>query len=133
MLIPTIHFPSNCDEAIAFYKEILGATVKEVCYAKDAPPDSGMDKMPPNSVMYSELVLFGTSVSMTDCGRAPVTHDHFSFMISFDSDEETTAVFNKIADGGKVLEALAPQFWSPLYGFVQDKFGVGWQVMTSEK
>jgi hypothetical protein len=54
-------------------------------------------------------------------------------MVSFDSDEETTAIFDKLADGGKVTEALAPQFWAPLYGFVQDRFGVSWGISTKEK
>ena len=93
--------------------------------------DSGMDKLPPNFVMHSGLMIFGSPVSMTDGGCAEVKNDNFSFMIDFDSADEVTAVFNKLADGGKVIEALAPQFWADLYGFVQDKFGVGWQVMTT--
>ena len=132
MLIPTIHFPDNCDEAITFYKEVLGAKVKEIAYAKDAPPDSGMEDCPPNFVMYSELEISGSIISITDGGEAPLTSDTYSFMISFDTDEETAAVFNKLADGGKIIEPLAPQFWSPLYGYLQDRFGVGWQVMTKE-
>ena len=133
MLITTIHFPNTCDEAISYYKEVLGAKVKEIAYAKDAPPNTGMEEMPPNFVMYSEVLIFDTIVSMTDGGNTPITSDNFSFMISFDSDEETTSIFNKIADGGKVVEPLGPQFWAPLYGFVKDRFGVGWQVMTKEK
>ena len=133
MLIPTIHFPDNCDEAITFYKEVLGAKVKEIAYAKDAPPDTGMEDCPPNFVMYSELEIFGSVISITDGGEAPLESNIYSFMVSFDTDEEATAVFNKLADGGKIIEPLAPQFWSPLYGYLQDRFGVGWQVMSKEK
>ena len=133
MLVPTIHFTDNCDEAIAFYKEVLGAKVKEIAYAKDAPPNSGMEDCPPNFVMYSELEINGGIISLSDGGEGSLTSDNYSFMITFDTDEETTSVFGRLADGGKVVEPLAPQFWSPLYGFVRDKFGVGWSICMNEK
>ena len=133
MLIPTIHFNGNCDEAITFYKETLNIKVKEVCYAKAAPPDSGMDKFPPEFVMHSDLTVFDSPVCMTDGGKGQLNSDCYSFMIFFDCAEEMTAIFNKLADGGKIIEPLAPQFWSPLYGFVQDKFGVGWSICMNEK
>ena len=91
MLIPTIHFPDNCDEAITFYKKVLGAKVKAIAYAKDAPPGSGMEDCPPHFVMYSELEILGSIISITDGGEAPLTSDSYSFMISFDTDEETAA------------------------------------------
>jgi uncharacterized glyoxalase superfamily protein PhnB len=37
MITPCIHFQGNCDEAINFYKEALGAEDKAIFYAKDAP------------------------------------------------------------------------------------------------
>jgi len=55
MLIPTISFQGNCDEALTFYKEALNATVKDIAYFRDAPPNSGMDEsLLPNFVMRSE-------------------------------------------------------------------------------
>ena len=132
MLIPCIHFPDNCDEAITFYKDVFNANVKEIAYAKDAPPDSGMEECPPNFVMYSELEIYGCVISMSDGGETPIPSGNFSFMIMLDTDDEVTALFNKIADGGNVVEPLAPQFWSPMYGSVKDRFGVEWQVMRRE-
>jgi len=130
MLVPTISFQGNCDEALAFYKEALGATVKEVVYFRDAPPDSGMDEsLPPNFVMHSEVLIFGTQITMTDGGTEPITGDYFSLTLYFDSTEEVTAVFNKLADGGKVIEALAPQFWATLCGDVEDRFGIHWHIL----
>ena len=132
MLTPAISFPGNCNEAIAFYKEAIGAEVREIAYFRDAPPNSGMDKsLPPDFVMHSEVSIFGTLVTMTDGAEKPATGDNFSFMIILNSAKEVTTVFNKLADGGQVLEALAPQFWSSWYGACEDRFGVNWSVMTS--
>jgi len=130
MLIPTIHFNGNCDEAIAFYKEALGADVKEINYAKDAPPDSGMDELLPNFVMHSEVFICGTNFSLTDGAETPIPFGNFSFIIVYDTAEEVTATFEKLAVSGEVEKPLDTTFWSPLYGSVVDRFGVNWQVMV---
>jgi len=132
MLIPTIHFPGICDEAIAYYKEAVGAEVKGIAYFRDAPPDSGMDEsLPPNFVMHSEVLIFGTLVAMTDGAEKRVTGENFLFTVCLNSAEEVTSVFNRLADGGQVFEALAPQFWAALCGTVEDRFGVNWHIYTS--
>jgi PhnB protein len=51
-------------------------------------------------------------------------------MITYDTADEVTAVFNKLAIGGKVVEPLAAVFWSELYGYVIDRFGLNWQIMV---
>jgi len=133
MLITTIHFPGNCDEAIAYYKEAVGAEVKRIDYFRDAPPDVVIDGFSlPNHVMNSEVVMFGTSISMTDGVKTPMTSENVTFTVFIDSPEEATAVFNKLADGGQVIEALEPQFWVALTGFVKDRYGLNWNICTSD-
>jgi PhnB protein len=130
MLIPTIHFNGNCNEAIEFYKDALEAQVKEIAYAKDAPPDSSMDDCPPDFVMHSEVFICGTQFSLTDGAQSPPAIGNFSYLIVYDTPEKVTATFEKLAAGGEVEEALSATFWSPLYGSVVDRFGVNWQVMV---
>jgi uncharacterized glyoxalase superfamily protein PhnB len=48
------------------------------------------------------------------------------------SPDEIKRWFNGMKDGGSVRMELGPQFWSKLYGFVMDKFGVGWQFGLTE-
>jgi len=132
MLIPTIHFNGNCDEAISFYKDVFGAELKVINYAKDAPPDSGMDELPPNFVMYSEVMISDVKMSLTDGAEIPLSFGHFSYMLNYDTEEEVTTIFNKLAVGGKVEEPLSTTFWSGLYGSVIDRFGVNWQVMVTQ-
>ena len=131
MLIPTIHFPGNCDEAIAYYKEAVGAEVKTIAHFRDAPPDTGLD-LPPNFVMYSEVLLFGTLFSMTDGVETQVNCDNFTFTLALQSMEEATAVFHKLAEDGQVIEYLAPQFWTALSGYVTDRFGINWNICISD-
>ena len=122
MLIPTIHFNGNCNEAIAYYKEALGAKINTIAYdEKNASA---------NFVMHSELEIFGTVVSMTDGNEVPVNSESFCFTLFLDTDEEARSVFNKLSEGGKIAEPLAPQFWASLHGYLTDRFGVSWSVNT---
>jgi len=51
-------------------------------------------------------------------------------MIIYDTEDEVTATFEKLATGGEVEEPLSTTFWSTLYGSVVDRFGVNWQLMV---
>ena len=130
MLMPVISFQGNCDEALTYYKEVFDAEVKTINYFRDAPPNIGMDEStPPNFVLYSEVSIFGVNMVMCDGGEKPP--ESFWLQLTFDSAEKVTSVFNKLADGGKVIEPLAPQFWASLNGNVDDRFGVHWNIITS--
>ena len=132
MLLPTFHFPGNCNEAIAFYQKAVGAEIKNIAYAKDAPPEAA-EGVPPNFVFHSEILIFGTTIGMTDMGEKQLTDEQFLFTLLFDTDEEVTAVFNKLAEGGKITEPLAPQFWCSLNGSIEDPFGISWNIGTRTK
>jgi len=132
MLITTISFPGNCEEAINFYKEAVNAEVKGIHYVRDAPPNSGMDEsLPPNFVMHSEVMISGTLVYMTDGGEKQITGENFGFALAFDTAEEVTSAFNKLANGGKIVGELSQQFWATLCGSVEDRFGVSWHILTN--
>ena len=126
---PTISFPGNCDEAIAYYKEVLGAEVKTIVYNGSDPADPSMDEsLPPNFVTYSEVLLFGTTVMMTDGAEKKMSCDNFSFTLSLNSEDEVTDIFNKLAEVGEVVEALGAEFSGYLMGCVNDRFGISWTV-----
>ena len=103
--------------------------MKEVAYYKDAPKDFVIDA-PPNFVMHLEVQIFGVLIAMNDGATAPIKGDYFGFALMFDSAEEVTTVFNKLADGGKVINPLASQFWAKLCGDAEDRFGISWHVCT---
>jgi len=69
---------------------------------------------------------------MTDGVETKPTGDNFTFFITEDTVDNVSALYNKLLKDGKEVEALAPVFWASMYGIVEDKFGVNWQVMTSD-
>ena len=131
MLMTTISYPGNCDEAITFYKEVLGAQVKDINYFRDAPPEFAQSAdLPPNFVMHSEVLIKGAMFAMTDGANSSFEGDNYSLLLMIETDAELADIFNKLAAGGKVIEPVAKQFWASSYGMVADKFGVMWQLST---
>ncbi len=61
-----------------------------------------------------------------------------SLMVNFDPSKDAEAskkldeVWNKLADGGKVLMPLDAYPFSEHYGWIQDKYGLSWQLILTK-
>ncbi len=55
-----------------------------------------------------------------------------SLFVVFDSEDEIDAVWNKLADGGKILMPYQTYPWAKKYGWLQDRYGLSWQLSMSE-
>lgn len=51
-----------------------------------------------------------------------------SFFVVCETEDETLHVWNKLIEGGEALMQLDKYPWSDKYGWVQDKFGLTWQI-----
>lgn len=52
-----------------------------------------------------------------------------SFMAVLENEEELEKIWNQLTDGGSILMPLDKYDWSEKYGWVQDQFGISWQLM----
>ncbi|KPV57046.1 3-demethylubiquinone-9 3-methyltransferase, partial [Paenibacillus sp. A3] len=53
--------------------------------------------------------------------------------VTCDTDAEIDRVFGRLSDGGFVLMPLGAYPFSEKFGWVQDKFGVSWQLNLDKK
>ena len=129
---PYLFFNGNCEEAVEFYRKALGAEVEMIMRFKDSPeaPPPGM--VPPgweNKVMHSSFRVGQTTVMASDgCGPEKAGFNGFSLSLSVTTEAEADRYFNALAAGGKVTMPLNKTFWSPRFGMLEDKFGIGWMV-----
>ena len=54
----------------------------------------------------------------------------FSLTITAKDAAEADKMFGALGDGGQVQMPLTKTFFSPRFGMVADKFGVGWMIMV---
>jgi len=55
-----------------------------------------------------------------------------SFMVVSESDDEINELWKKLSHGAMVMMALDKYDWSEKYGFLQDKFGLSWQIFKGK-
>ena len=83
----------------------------------------------------SFLNINGTTVMFSDCPpNIPLKFgNNTALVINKDNTEEIKELFNALKDGGLVIMDLQETFWSKLYGFVEDKYGVLWHLIYTGK
>lgn len=129
---PYLFFNGRAEEAIEFYRKALGAEVEMLMRFKDAPEQPPPDKVAPgseNKVMHATLKI-GNAVLMLSDGMASGKTDFkgFSLSISVSKEADADRIFAALANGGRIEMPIGKTFWSPKFGMVADKFGVGWMV-----
>ncbi|NQX56437.1 VOC family protein [Pedobacter panaciterrae] len=93
----------------------------------------GEGKISQTSPFVIQIELSGQKFMLLNDGPTSSPNPSISFMVICESEEETERYWNKLMEGGSALMALDSYDWSPKYGWVQDKYGVSWQVYTGDK
>ena len=128
---PYLFFDGRGEEAIEFYKRALGATVNMLMRNKDNPePQPGMT--PPgaeNKIMHANLRIGETDVLISDgsCLGQP-NFQGFSLSLTVKTVAEADKFFAALSDRGQVRLPLTKTFFSPRFGMLADRFGVGWMI-----
>ena len=133
---PYLFFEGRCEEAIAFYREALGAEIEMMLRFRDGPqPEPGQDGMVApdmgDKVMHATLRVGDATVFLSDghCSRA-ANFDGFGLSLSAADPEEAKGRFDALAEGGEIRMPLGETFFSPCFGMVADRFGVLWMVIV---
>jgi PhnB protein len=132
---PYLFFNGRCEEAIDFYKKALGAEVLMLMRFKDSPEPSQPGMIPPgseNKIMHVSLRIGETTLMASD-GRCTGESEFkgFSLSITMADEAEAERTFSALAEGGQVQMPLSKTFWSPRFGMVTDRLGVGWMVSVA--
>jgi PhnB protein len=131
---PYLFFDGRCEEALDFYRRALGAEVTMLMRFKEAPEQPPPGAVPPgseNKVMHAAFRIGETTVMASD-GHCQQKASFQGFSLSISVNDEATAdrLFAALADGGQVRMPLGKTFFSPKFGMVADRFGVGWMVIV---
>lgn len=133
---PYLFFGGRCEEALEFYRNGLGAETAMLMRYKDSPEQpQGPNALPPgseNKVMHATFRIGETTLNASD-GHCEGKTNFQGFSLSITVPDEATArrIFNGLANDGQVRMPLTKTFFSPCFGMVVDKFGLGWMVYVA--
>ncbi|HZG82961.1 MAG TPA: VOC family protein [Brevibacillus sp.] len=128
-ITPHLWFDKEAKEAAEFYCSIFpDSKVTNTTTLHDTP--SG------DCDLVSFLVC-GHPFMAISAGPFFTLNPSISFMVNFDPSREMNArekldeVWNKLAEGGTPLMAIGKYPFSERYGWIQDKYGVSWQLILT--
>ncbi|NGM83037.1 VOC family protein [Paenibacillus sp. 7124] len=120
-------FSEDAKSQAAFYTEALGGEILDVMTFADGPDPNPEYK---DKVMHLSLKAAGIVFYMCDSMWAFERGNGLALSLEFPAEAEAYAAFDKLAEGGKIMEPLKKQFWGAHFGQLEDKYGIIWQVMT---
>jgi len=128
---PYLFFGGRCDEALAFYQKAIGARIEMRMSFSESP-----EPMPPGSiprgfekkVMHAAVRIGESLVMASDGNSEKLSFCGFSLSLACASEDQARQSFDALAEGGRITMPISKTFWSPCFGMLQDRFGVGWMV-----
>ncbi|MGP1274480.1 MAG: VOC family protein [Caulobacterales bacterium] len=84
------------------------------------------------SVMSIELTLGGQDIMLLNGGPHFTPNPSMSFFVFINDRGAIDRLWSALMEGGKAMMELGSYPWCEHYGWVQDRFGVSWQLMTAD-
>jgi PhnB protein len=131
LIQPYLFFGGRCEEALEFYRSALGAQVDMVMLYKDSPEPPPPGVLQPgfeNKVMHATFRIGGTTLMASDGCAEGSSFSGFSLALAVPTAAEADRAFAALAKDGQVTMPLTKTFWSPRFGMLTDRFGIGWMV-----
>ncbi|WP_018930533.1 VOC family protein [Gracilibacillus lacisalsi] len=129
-IIPHLWYDKEANEAATFYTTIF--------------PDSRitnrtvLKETPSGDADLISFELWGHQFMAISAGPYFTFNPSVSFMVNFDPSREKDAseklddVWNQLSEAGTVLMPLDKYPFSEKYGWIQDKYGLSWQLILSD-
>lgn len=133
---PYLNFDGRCEEAIEFYRQALGAKVEMMLRNKENPQPPPPGSIPPgneNKILHASVRIGDTAIGASDgyCTGKPAFQG-ITLTLQVANEADADRLFNALANGGQVQLPLTRTFFSPRFGMVADRFGVGWMVLVTQ-
>ncbi|HEY5967781.1 MAG TPA: VOC family protein [Chitinophagaceae bacterium] len=128
-----LHFMGKTEEAMNFYRSILGGEFTVFGRFRDVPGAENMNPEDQKKIMHISLTTKnGTVIMATDSlesmGQQVSFGNNVHLCIQAESETEVDKLFIALSAGGKVEMPVNKTFWGAYFGMCQDKYGVQWMI-----
>ena len=120
-ITPHLWFDNNAEEAAKFYASIFkDSKIKNM---------TTLHNTPSGTVDIFTIDLLGQEFTLISAGPLFKFNPSVSFLVVCTTKEEVDELWGNLSEGGTALMELGEYPFSEKYGWVQDKYGLSWQVM----
>ena len=131
-LVPCVWLDDQAETAASFYvRTFPGSRITGTSrYPRAVDNPAGR---PRGSVLTVEIVVAGAPFTLLNGGPIFKLDPSLSFFVHVETAAEAERIFAVLEQGGRALMPIASYPWSERYGWVQDRFGVSWQVIADRR
>ena len=120
-ITPHLWFDNNAEEAAKFYTSIFkDSKLKNV---------TTLHNTPSGTVEIFTVEVLGQEFTLINAGPLFKFNPSVSFLVACSTKEEVDGLWKKLSEGGTALMDLGEYPFSEKYGWMQDKYGLSWQIM----
>ncbi len=122
-IVPFLWFNDQAEEAAEFYASVFkNAEVTSTARYGDTHPERS------GSVMTVNFTLEQQDFIALNGGPEFTFTPAISFFVTLETGAEADVLWEKLAEGGTVLMPFQAYDWSEKYGWLNDRYGVSWQI-----
>lgn len=123
-IAPLLMFDGVAEQAVNLYVSLFAGSINEIVHYR--PGELGKE----GSVKGADFSIAGRDLICLD---SPVTHQFtftpsLSLFVDCQDEAELERVYKALSEGGQALMPLANYGFSTKFGWVNDRFGVSWQL-----
>jgi predicted 3-demethylubiquinone-9 3-methyltransferase (glyoxalase superfamily) len=130
-IIPFLWFDYQAEEAVELYLTIFGNSriLSSRRYNEESARVSGR---PEGSLMTMEFIIEGQKFMAINGGPVFTFTPAISFFVGCKTKQEVDSLWKQLSSGGKVLMKIDKYPFSERYGWIQDKYGISWQICLGD-
>lgn len=128
MIGPVLYlsFPGNARPALEFYADVFGGDLQLHTFEEFSRTDGPPEAIAHGILSGGPVSLFGSDAAP---GEAPVRIEGAMLSLLGTTEPEVLHEwFDRLAEGGTVLDPLAPKPWGAVDGQVVDRNGLRWLI-----
>ncbi len=130
-ITPFLWFNDNAEEAVNLYVSLFKNS-KIITAARYDEAGAKVSGRPKGSVMTVEFELEGQRFTGLNGGPIFKFTPAISFFVSCETPQEVDKLWKTLSEKGTVLMELAKYPFSEKYGWVNDRYGVSWQLFVGK-
>ncbi len=121
---PFLWFDKEAAEATKLYSKIFSGSGHTV--------GQEIENTPSGNVQMLSLDLFGQTFQLMSAGPLFKFNPSISFMVFCPTAAEVDKYWSELSVGGQPLMEIGEYPFSKRFGWIQDKFGLSWQIMLTQ-
>lgn len=140
-IVPNIWFNRNAREAVEFYMSAFSDGYIDDTVYYPASVEEGLADFQADMAgkeLSIDFELGGVRLTAVNGGDEFKPNPAISFMVNFDptkheeAREDINRAWGRLTDGGRTMMPLDKYEFSEYYGWVEDRYGVSWQLILTD-